>query len=41
MRKAAPWLLVAAAVALRILYYVQLDSTPFIHLERWAQTDMQ
>ena len=40
MPKAVPWLLVAAAIALRVIYFLQLESTPFLHLERWAQTDM-
>ena len=40
MRWAFPWLLLAAAVATRALYFVQLDATPFMHLERWTQTDM-
>lgn len=40
MRRAAPWVLIAAAVTLRLLYFLQLDATPFVHLERWAQTDM-
>ncbi len=40
MRRAVPWLLVAAAITLRVIYFSQLDATPFLHLERWAQSDM-
>jgi hypothetical protein len=40
MRRSVPWLLLAAALTLRVIYFSQLDATPFIHMERWAQTDM-
>jgi 4-amino-4-deoxy-L-arabinose transferase-like glycosyltransferase len=34
------WVLVAASIALRVIYYGQVNGTPFLHMERWAQTDM-
>jgi Dolichyl-phosphate-mannose-protein mannosyltransferase len=40
MRRALPWLLVAASIALRAASLLQLETTPFLHMERWAQTDM-
>ena len=32
--------IVVVSVAIRIIYFVQLAPTPFLHLERWAQSDM-
>jgi 4-amino-4-deoxy-L-arabinose transferase-like glycosyltransferase len=32
--------IVVASVAVRAIYYRQLAPTPFLHLERWAQSDM-
>lgn len=40
MHRWTPWLILTAAIALRVVVFLQLDSTPFIHMERWAQTDM-
>ena len=40
MRKLAPWLVVVASAAFRIVYFTQLAQTPFLRLDRWAQTDM-
>ena len=40
MRRPVPWLILAAAVILRVILFLQIDGTPFVHLERWAQTDM-
>jgi 4-amino-4-deoxy-L-arabinose transferase-like glycosyltransferase len=40
VRRALPWLLVAASIAVRLAAFLQLDATPFLHMERWAQTDM-
>ena len=40
MRRWVPWLVLAAALALRLTFFLQIDGTPFVHLERWTQTDM-
>jgi 4-amino-4-deoxy-L-arabinose transferase-like glycosyltransferase len=33
-------ILIAASAAIRVAYFSQLDHSPFIQLDRWAQTDM-
>jgi 4-amino-4-deoxy-L-arabinose transferase-like glycosyltransferase len=33
-------LLIAASIATRLVYFIQLDATPFIEMQRWRQTDM-
>jgi 4-amino-4-deoxy-L-arabinose transferase-like glycosyltransferase len=33
-------LLIAAATGIRLLYFVQLNGTPVIEMQRWSQTDM-
>ena len=40
MHRTVPWLIVATSVILRLAFFLQIDGTPFVHLERWAQTDM-
>jgi 4-amino-4-deoxy-L-arabinose transferase-like glycosyltransferase len=40
MRRSAPWLLLTAAIVIRTIAFTQISETPFVHLERWAQTDM-
>src|SRR6267142_2345309 len=33
-------LLIAAATGIRLLYFLQLNGTPVIEMQRWSQTDM-
>jgi 4-amino-4-deoxy-L-arabinose transferase-like glycosyltransferase len=40
LRHVIPLLLIAASIATRLVYFLQLTDTPFIQMQQWRQTDM-